>query len=54
VVSFEDQVATHGGLGGPQDWPFIAFSSRDRISARRIDNAEELYTRLVRAYGEYQ
>ncbi len=25
VVAFEDQVATHGGLGGPQGIPFVAF-----------------------------
>jgi hypothetical protein len=54
VVTFEDQVATHGGLGGPQVWPFVAFSSRERLSARGIDNSEELYTRMARAYGRYE
>ena len=53
VITFEDQVATHGGLGGPQVWPFLAFSSRERLSARGIENSEEIYTRLVRAYGAY-
>jgi hypothetical protein len=23
VVTFEEQVATHGGLGGGQEWPFL-------------------------------
>ncbi len=53
VITFEDQVATHGGVGGPQTWPFIAYSSRDRLSARGIENAEEVYTRLTRVYGDY-
>jgi hypothetical protein len=51
VITFEDQVATHGGLGGPQVRPFLAFSSRERMSARGIENAEEIYVRLMRAYG---
>jgi hypothetical protein len=53
VISFEDQVATHGGLGGPQVWPFFAYSARDLLKARNIDNAEEIYARLVGAYGWY-
>ena len=28
VVTFEDQVGTHGGLGGPQTAPFILYSRR--------------------------
>jgi hypothetical protein len=54
VICFEDQVASHGGLGGPQQRPFIAYSARERLAARGIKNAEELYTRLVRAYGVYE
>ncbi|MFC2029160.1 alkaline phosphatase family protein [Chloroflexota bacterium] len=53
VISFEEQVATHGGLGGPQERPFIAYSARERLSARGIENSEELYSRLVSAYREY-
>jgi hypothetical protein len=53
VVSFEDQVASHGGLGGPQDWPFIAFSPEERFAPRGIENSEEVYTRLVGVYGAY-
>jgi hypothetical protein len=51
VVSFEEQVATHGGLGGPQAWPFIAFPPAMRLPAQGIGNAEEVYTRLVGVYG---
>jgi hypothetical protein len=53
VVSFEEQVATHGGLGGPQAWPFIAFPRAMRLPAQGIGNSEEVYSRLVRAYGGY-
>jgi hypothetical protein len=53
VVTFEDQVATHGGLGGAQDWPFLAFPPGERMAPRAIENSEELYTRLVRVYGGY-
>jgi hypothetical protein len=53
VVSFEEQIASHGGLGGPQDWPFIAFPPGERLAARGIENSEEVYTRLVRVYGTY-
>jgi hypothetical protein len=53
VICFEEQVASHGGLGGPQDWPFLAFPPEERMLARRIKNSEEVYTRLVEVYGEY-
>jgi hypothetical protein len=54
VIGFEEQVATHGGLGGPQDWPFVAFPPEERLAPRGIENAEEMYTRLVRIYGDYE
>jgi hypothetical protein len=53
VISFEDQVASHGGLGGPQDWPFLAYPPGKGLAARRIDNSQEVYTRLIEIYGEY-
>jgi Type I phosphodiesterase / nucleotide pyrophosphatase len=53
VVSFEEQVATHGGLGGPQDWPFLAFPAEERLLVHGIENAEEVYTRFVGVYGGY-
>jgi hypothetical protein len=54
VVSFEDQVATHGGLGGPQTWPFLASTSRERMPAGGIEGAEQVYVHLVQAYGSYE
>jgi len=53
VVSFEEQVASHGGLSGPQSWPFLAFPAEERLLVHGIENAEEVYTRLVRVYGGY-
>ena len=54
VVCFEEQVACHGGLGGPQDWPFVAFPPGERLAPARIENAEEVYARLVRIYGAWE
>jgi hypothetical protein len=51
VVSFEEQVASHGGLGGPQDWPFIAFPREIDLAPRDIENSEQVYERLARIYG---
>lgn len=53
VISFEEQVATHGGLGGPQDWPFLAFPPGGSLAARGIENSEQIYTRLIAVYGGY-
>ncbi len=53
VVSFEEQLASHGGLGGPQTWPFVAYPPDEALVGRGIDNAEEVYTRLVGVYGGY-
>ena len=54
VICFEEQVASHGGLGGPQGWPFLAYPPGQGLGARGIENSEEVYTRLVRIYGDYE
>ncbi len=54
VICFEEQVASHGGLGGPQGWPFLASAAGAGLGGRGIENSEEIYTRLVRVYGRYQ
>ena len=51
VISFEEQAATHGGLGGPQTSPFIAAPSQAPLSTAEIGDAEEVYGRLAGAYG---
>jgi hypothetical protein len=50
IVTFEEQLATHGGLGGPQDWPFLARTARDRPSVEGVRNAEEIYSWLAGAH----
>ena len=54
VISFEEQVASHGGLGGPQAAPFLARPPGDELGGRGIKNSQEVYTRLVRIYGDYE
>jgi hypothetical protein len=51
VICFEEQVASHGGLGGPQDYPFLAFPPGQPISPREISNAEGMYEQLMAVYG---
>jgi hypothetical protein len=54
VICFEEQVASHGGLGGPQAAPFLARPPGDELGGRGIKNSQEVYTRLVRVYGDYE
>lgn len=51
VVCFENQMACHGGLGGPQDYPFIIYPSRYNLHPERITNARELYPHFATTYG---
>jgi len=43
VVCFENQVASHGGLGGPQDYPFIMYPGELSLDLEEVTNARELY-----------
>jgi hypothetical protein len=43
VICFEDQVASHGGLGGPQDYPFIMYPSELNLDLEEVTNAKDLY-----------
>lgn len=51
VVSFEEQWAAHGGLGGPQDYPFIMYPDRVQWDFEGVRNAEELYGYFASRYG---
>jgi hypothetical protein len=53
LVCFEEQVASHGGLGGPQDWPFFAFPPEERLLPRGIKNSEQVYVQLAKNHGRY-
>ena len=50
VVCFEDQWASHGGLGGPQDYPFILYPPHLSWDLSRIGNARELYPFFAETY----
>ncbi len=51
VVTFEQQWATHGGLGGPQDYPFILYPRRLQWDLSRVHNSCDLYPLLAAARG---
>jgi hypothetical protein len=51
VISFEEQAASHGGLGGSQNSPFIVSPCQAPLSTEEIRGAEEVYGRLAGAYG---
>ncbi|MDD3827854.1 MAG: alkaline phosphatase family protein [Anaerolineae bacterium] len=50
VICFEEQVSSHGGLGGPQTQPFLAYSADVPLCAGDIENAEEVYEQLQAIY----
>jgi len=52
VVAFEEQVSTHGGLGGPQVRPFIAWPPELPLEPEALDDAQDLYPYFVRHYLE--
>jgi hypothetical protein len=43
VITFEDQGATHGGLGGPQDYPFFITPPAAPLDLTKVTNAEQVY-----------
>jgi hypothetical protein len=47
VVTFEDQVASHGGLGGPQDYPFIIYPAEAILSLDERDGPVSLYKHFI-------
>jgi hypothetical protein len=48
VITFEDQVASHGGLGGPQDYPFIIYPAHVAPSLDGLDGPLALYEHFIR------
>ncbi len=52
VVAFEEQVATHGGLGGPQVRPFIVWSPECPLDPETLNDAQDLYPYFVQQYLE--
>ncbi len=50
VVTFEDQLGAHGGLGGPQDQPFILYPSDVPLDARALTSPRDLYVHFMANY----
>jgi hypothetical protein len=50
VVGFEEQVATHGGLGGPQGRPFIAWPPERPLAPETLNDAQDLYPYFMAQY----
>lgn len=48
VVTFEDQIGTHGGLGGPQEKPFILYPAEMEWPTGIINNPCDLYPIFAR------
>ena len=48
VVTFEDQIGTHGGLGGAQEKPFILYPVEMELPNDAIDNPCDLYPIFAR------
>jgi len=52
IITFEDQVASHGGLGGPQDYPFIMYPAHAILSLDGRNGPIELYKHFIRYQRE--
>jgi hypothetical protein len=50
VVTFEEQASTHGGLGGAQLRPFIAWPPQQPLAPETLNDALDLYPYFVRQY----
>lgn len=48
VITFEDQIGTHGGLGGPQEKPFLLYPAGLQLPSGAIQNPCDLYPIFVR------
>jgi hypothetical protein len=48
VVTFEDQIGTHGGVGGPQEKPFILFPAELDWPSSAIESPCDLYPIFAR------
>jgi hypothetical protein len=50
IVAFEDQISTHGGIGGPQGYPFILYPANHSIPIETVTNSRELYPFFANLY----
>jgi hypothetical protein len=52
VITFEDQIGTHGGLGGPQEKPFLLYPAGLELPSGAIQNPCDLYPIFARYLDE--
>lgn len=50
VITFEEQSATHGGLGGPQGLPFIAWPPECPLAPEALKDAQDIYPYFMERY----
>ena len=50
VVTFEDQVATHGGVGGPQDYPFFLTPPTSTLDLTHVTHSTQIYPYFIQTY----
>jgi hypothetical protein len=50
IVTFEEQLATHGGIGGPQDYPFFLTPPHAPLDVTRVTSATQLYPYFMERY----
>ncbi len=53
VITFEQQVAAHGGIGGAQGRPFIAWPPDCQLAPDALNDAEDLYPYFIRHYHSH-
>jgi len=54
IVVMEEQVSSHGGLGGPQTEPFIMLPSAWDVTNNDLDSPESLHRLLKRELAHYK
>jgi hypothetical protein len=50
VITFEDQVATHGGVGGPQDYPFFVTPPTAMLDVTHVTHSTQIYPYFIQTY----
>jgi len=50
VICFENQLGAHGGLSGPQAYPFIISPQGLGLTVESVTNADQLYHHFIKTY----
>ena len=50
MVTSEEQAASHGGIGGPQDYPFFITPPQVPLDLSNVTNAEQIYPFFASRY----